>query len=416
MDDNKLRFGVGVLVIAAIGLGIILTFLFGAFPTVLNREYELLVEFPSAEGVSTNKPVLRDGVRIGRVTEITLLEKEGVLLRLGMDDNRKLSHEYIPRIGTGSVITGDATLEFVRADEPQLAVIFPTPEDQQLISQQFTDGEYVRYGYKATDPFSMLFDMEGDLLGTMESIRRAADSLQQAGQGFNTMVQNIEQRIGGTDEKFGMVTDEAVAALEEFQGAMRDARSLLGDPEMQADLKRAVDELPKVLDEAQATLQSFERAGNQFEKVGTEAESTVKNVNEAVDIVRGAAKNAEKTFASAEKTVQNLEQFTEPLGERGEELVAQVLQTLRSVDGALTEVRTFSAALNNNDGTLRRLLEDDEIYYSIRRVIANVEQASAKIRPIMDDVRIFTDKIARDPREIGLRGAITRRPSGMGLK
>ncbi len=173
MDDNKLRFGVGVLVIAAIGLGIILTFLFGAFPTVLNREYELLVEFPSAEGVSTNTPVLRDGVRIGRVTDITLLEKEGVLLRLGMDDNRKLSHEYIPRIGTGSVITGDATLEFVRADEQQLAVIFPTPEDRQLISQQFTDGEYVRYGYKATDPFSMLFDMEGDLLGTMESIRRA---------------------------------------------------------------------------------------------------------------------------------------------------------------------------------------------------------------------------------------------------
>ena len=149
MDDNKLRFGVGVLVIAAIGLGIILTFLFGAFPTVLNREYELLVEFPSAEGVSTNTPVLRDGVRIGRVTDITLLEKEGVLLRLGMDDNRKLSHEYIPRIGTGSVITGDATLEFVRADEQQLAVIFPTPADRQLISQQFTDGEYVRYGLQS---------------------------------------------------------------------------------------------------------------------------------------------------------------------------------------------------------------------------------------------------------------------------
>ena len=50
MDENKLRFGVGVLVIAAIGIGIILAFLFGAFPTVLNREYTLLVEFPSAEG------------------------------------------------------------------------------------------------------------------------------------------------------------------------------------------------------------------------------------------------------------------------------------------------------------------------------------------------------------------------------
>ena len=31
MDENRLRFGVGVLVISAIGIGIILTFLFGAF-------------------------------------------------------------------------------------------------------------------------------------------------------------------------------------------------------------------------------------------------------------------------------------------------------------------------------------------------------------------------------------------------
>ncbi len=112
MDDNKLRFGVGVLVIAAIGLGIILTFLFGAFPTVLSREYELLVEFPSAEGVSTNTPVLRDGVRIGRVTEITLMEKEGVLLQTGDGprSQKRYQHEYIPHIGIGSVITGDATV------------------------------------------------------------------------------------------------------------------------------------------------------------------------------------------------------------------------------------------------------------------------------------------------------------------
>ena len=34
MDENKLRFGVGVLVISAIGIGIILVFLFGEFFSV----------------------------------------------------------------------------------------------------------------------------------------------------------------------------------------------------------------------------------------------------------------------------------------------------------------------------------------------------------------------------------------------
>ena len=54
MDENRLRFGVGVLVISAIGIGIILTFLFGAFPSVLQRDYSLSVVFDSAEGIGAN--------------------------------------------------------------------------------------------------------------------------------------------------------------------------------------------------------------------------------------------------------------------------------------------------------------------------------------------------------------------------
>ena len=76
MDDNKLRFGVGVLVIAAIGIGIILTFLFGAFPSVLTSEYTLLVAFPSADGIATNTPVLFRGVEVGRVVDVDLRDAE----------------------------------------------------------------------------------------------------------------------------------------------------------------------------------------------------------------------------------------------------------------------------------------------------------------------------------------------------
>ena len=111
-----------------------------------------------------------------------------------------------------------------------------------------------------------------------------------------------------------------------------------------------------------------------------------------------------------------MEQFSEPLAERGDELVAQLLRTLGNADNALGEIRTFTAALNNNNGSLKRLLEDEELYWQVRRLMTNVEQASARIRPILDDVRIFSDKIARDPRQVGVRGAITKTPNGMGLK
>ena len=85
MDDTKLRFGVGVLVLSAVGVGVILTFLFGAFPAVLARNYVLNIVMESAAGVSQNTPVLRDGVRIGRVTKIELKPEGGVLLMLAID-------------------------------------------------------------------------------------------------------------------------------------------------------------------------------------------------------------------------------------------------------------------------------------------------------------------------------------------
>lgn len=416
MDDNKLRFGVGVLVIAAIGLGVILTFLFGAFPTVLSREYELLVKFPSAEGVSTNTPVLRDGVRIGRVADITLEEKEGVLLRLAMDQGRQITHEYIPRIGTGSVITGDAKLEFVRADAQQLLSIFTNPEDRELIKQPFTAGEFIDYGQKAQDPFNALFEMQSELQTTMQAIRRAGDSIEQAGSGFAGMVQNVQGVVNTSDQRFERVANQAVDALEEFQGAMRSVNELLSDPEMNANLDDAIERLPQVLQEAQTAFDSFEKAGNQFEKVGQRAENTMGNVDEAIAGIGDAAKSAGKTFDGAQRTIENLEKFSEPLGARGDEIVGQLLTTMRNADSALAEIRTFSNALNNNNGSLKRLLEDEDLYWQIRRITANVEEATARIRPIVDDVRIFTDKIARDPRQLGVRGALTKRPNGMGVK
>ncbi|MEM1069614.1 MAG: mammalian cell entry protein, partial [Planctomycetota bacterium] len=123
-----------------------------------------------------------------------------------------------------------------------------------------------------------------------------------------------------------------------------------------------------------------------------------------------------KVGVVAEDAVSNIQQITEPLANHSDVFVESVMRTLTRVEGTLAEAEEFSRALNNNEGTLRRLLEDDELYWQVRRTVDNVEQATARIRPILDDVRIFTDKIARDPRELGVRGAISRRPSGAGIK
>ncbi len=403
MDENRLKFGVGVLVISAIGIGIILTFLFGAFPSVLNRDYTLSVVFPSAEGIGANSPVVRDGVRIGRVSDIKLRDEGGVLVTLAMDSTKTLTHNFVPRIGSGNFVTGDSTLEFVAASPSELDAIFP--DDREIIPTPYSDGEFLDYGTKSQS----LFEMQNDLKQTFDAIRRAGDSIVLAGDSVNQLAMEVRDVVGGADSKVDELAEEAVKTLEEFQGAIRDVRAITGNPELRNNLERSLAELPEVLADAKAafdsthkTFEKFEQVGEQFERVGVAAEDTVRSTQEAVE--------------SAQQTISNLEQFTEPLAERGDELVAQAMKSLVSFDTALIEVEAFVKSLNNSDGSLKRFLEDDEIYFQVRRTIENVEQASAKIRPILDDVRIFSDKIARDPRELGVRGALGKRPSGTGYK
>ncbi len=396
MDENKLRFGVGVLVISAIGIGIILVFLFGAFPSVLQREYNLSIVFPSAEGISPNTPVLRDGVKIGRVSAIDLRDEGGVLVTLSMDSHQTLTHNYLPRISSGNFVTGDAKLEFVRATPETLTAVFA--DDMQIIAKPYSDGEFLDYGSKAES----ILEMQDDLQDTFEAIRNAGESIALAGQNVNQLAIEVREVIGGADSKVDDLADQAVRTLEEFQGVMQDVRAIVGDPQLRDDLQESLARLPDLLQDAQAALQStrktfetFDRVGAQFERVGVSAEQTVK---------------------SAQATVNNLEQFTDPLANHGDQLVAQVLSTLISAEAALDQVGQFGTSLNNSDGTLKRLLEDDEMYLKIRRSVENIEEATARVRPILDDVRIFSDKIARDPRELGVRGAISKRPSGAGYK
>lgn len=424
MDENKLRFGVGVLVISAIGIGIILTFLFGAFPTVLHRDYTLDIVFPSAQGIHAHSAVVRDGVKIGRVDDIKLLNKGGVLVSISLDAEQELTHRYVPRIGSGSFVTGDADLEFIRASDRQLAKIFKSNPD--LIDQPYTDGEFFPHGDKA----SSLFEMQGDIVSALGAIRAAGDSISTAGENVNSLAMEVRGVIGGTDKRIDDLADEAVAALEEFQGAIRDVRKIVGDPQLNDNVQRTVAKLPELLTQAgsalqstQDTFESFEKVGVRFEKVGVAAEETVVQARGAIDdsrqaigSIQKAAAGADRTIENVERTFANLAEFTEPLADNGDQFVGEVLRTLDQLQSSLAQVEQFGKTLNNSDGTVKRLLEDDEIYYQIRRTVENIEMASARIRPILDDVRTFSDKIARDPRQLGVRGAITKRPNNTGFK
>lgn len=417
MDDRKLRFGVGVLVLSAIAVAVILTFLFGAFPTALARTYTLIVDIDSAAGISVNTPVLRDGVRIGRVSRIQLRPEGGVRLTLVIDADRKLTRAYIPKIGSSSLVTGDAKLEFQKdlalalenldGQAPEGQTPVPPnqrwdPPEEELLNTFYNDGDYILSSYTPDDPLAAIANLENDVRETLLSVQRAGHALEDAGNSVTELAGSVRGVVSDNETNLRDIVGKASRSLDQFEAAMSDIRSVVGDPELRARLVETLETLPKVLDEAELALASTKTTMQQFEQVGVAAEQTVGDVGE--------------TFRSLDRTVHNIERFTAPLGDRGEELIDQVLTSFANLDEALIQVNRFGDLINNSNGSLRRLIEDDEIYFQVKRTLGNVEHATMRIRPILDDVRIFTDKLARDPSQLGVRGALTGRPAGLGLK
>jgi hypothetical protein len=77
----------------------------------------------------------------------------------------------------------------------------------------------------------------------------------------------------------------------------------------------------------------------------------------------------------------------------------------------------LTGTVNNSQGTVQKLLADDQLYNSFVRTLENVELLTHRMQPIVEDARIFSDKLARDPSQlIGVRGVINGRGAGLGVK
>lgn len=418
MDENRLRFGVGVLVVASLGIAIILTFFFGAYPNLFTGHYTLRVQFPAAPGVGNETPVLKNGVRIGRVTDIRLLNpirdqgKDGVVIEMEIEDAYPLLGTEIPLVTSGSLITGASQIEFVNASEAQLLTIYDgaagsapngqlEPEEIALAENPLGQADtLITYGDVAKDPYevlTMIGGLEKDVRATLQTIQQAGMSVQAAGRSIDELAVQMQSFVGSQDGNGGMqqLSRRADQVMQDFDLAVRDFRRLFGDPELQQNFRSTIERMPKVLEKAEGTFATAERTLQGFEGIG---------------------ESAKRTVEAAERTATNIAEFTDPLRENGQELMALLQQTLTDLDRTIVEIGDFSERLNSGSGTLGLLMEDDELYWQVKRIVDNVEGVTVKVGPIVDDIRVLSDKLARDPRQLGVKGALDRRPSGLGLK
>ncbi len=373
MDERVLRFRVGVVVVAAALITIILITLLGAWPSPFKPRYTLHIVFPEAPGVTIDTPVRKSGIQIGRVSDVELKEAGDVVLTLKIDARFPIRANELCRITTGSLVTGDSILEFARSDNPALG------------TDILTDGEYLTNGSLESNPFQVLANMQGEIASALESIEGAGNEVTTLARSMNTLV-------GSKENELASIVDKTAESLDSFNKAMLAIDDVLGDKQLKGRLQDSLDQVPDLLTQFKSTLADFQNTLTKFNGVA----------------------------ARADRNLANIENLTAPLGERGEEIAQNLSDSIENVSELLGNVAELSQALKNREGTIGQLINNPELYDRLNRTLAEVEQAVRKIQPILNDARVITDKISRDPAQLGGRGIIDglrdRKPPGMGQK
>lgn len=371
MDDRAAEFRVGVVLVASVIVAGILMWYFGEFGGVVNKQYSIYVRFDEAPGVTVDTPVRKSGILIGRVTQVDLIKEGGVLVTARVDSSRTIARNEICKITTGTIL-GDAELEFVRG------------EGQVPVTDIYNDGDYMD-GVVGQNPLNalgsfmdVLTGMEGEIKDALTSIKGAGEDVGQAANSLNGLLSSNQDRITN-------ILIKAENSMDRFDFAMSSIEEFVRDDELKSKVMTAFDQVPQLLTDARDLMATLKSAA-----------------------------------ARLDKNLDNIEGFTEPLGQAGQQLFARgetvmerVDNSLKQIDELTAELVTFSQSLNSSESTIGQLTRSRELYDRINRTAANIEEVSAQLRPIVNDARVFTDKIARNPGRLGLQGALQRQQSGL---
>ena len=394
MDENRLKFQVGIFVVIAM---LILAILIVLNSEGLGSQYTVFIKPTSAPGVTAGTPIRKNGILIGRVKSVTS-EDDHVRLELGINEKERIFSNEVCSIGAESIL-GDAVVEFL-----------PLPASQrgEPIRENHVMGK-VALKRNPLEFVDMFADLKPELSETLAVVRTAGSAVNDAGAGISELTNTFQSAFNSDDSDikellrdFRTMSQKAQVSLDNFNRIFENVNNVVGDPKLKGQIRDTLAELPKIFQEVRVTVADTRKA-----------------INEFGNIPQGVNSNLE-----------NLESFTGALKEDGPEIIAQVKASLENADKFLENIQGFTKSfenLQNSQGTIGKLLNDTEIYDVVLRTVEEAKamvsdlrrtssKVSTKVEPLLNDLRIAADAVARDPGVLGVRGALDRRPGKTGYK
>ncbi|MFO1023019.1 MAG: MlaD family protein [Planctomycetales bacterium] len=346
MNEGRLQFRVGLFVIVAMALGIGVIFRLGEARWLWNKTYRVTVIFDEAPGVFAGTPVRKNGVTIGHVRKLDFdTDKGGVAVQMDISERHQLRKDSAPRLSLS--ILGDASIEFISGKSKE--VLKPGSEVA---------------GESSADPMKMVARLDAKVNRTLESFATTS-------QEFGKVAKNINALLETNSGNLEQLVENAAVSLQEFTKVMRVTSKLIADPKNQQSIQATLASLPELVQDTRKTIVA----------------------------VRSAVQKADQALA-------NVSAATAPLAERSESITQKLDRGLGSLDVLLVEMSQFARYLSSENGTLKLLASDPELYRNLSKSAGMMETLMRQLELILGDARVTSDKIARHPELLGLGGAI----------
>lgn len=353
MTERQLQFRVGLFVIASCAAAGFMVFQFGSMKSLWEKRYSVAIRFDTAPNVYPATPVRRNGITIGKVTDVVLDDQHGgVIVLVEIKQDVRLRDDAEPRLVRS--LLGDASIEFSGGKS----------------NRYLQQGATLR-GEPPADPMEMFTRLEEKTSVSLETFNATAREWQRVGRNINSLTETNRGNLDTIIERTAVALDQFNATMKKADAALVHTSNIVGDPENQANLKKTLAELPTLVKETKDTI--------------------------------GAVRLA---VGKADQTLGNLKNVTEPLAEKSTSIVTKLDNTLGHLESASRDFNEFSAIALRDDGTLRQFASDPELYRNLNKSAESLSLLLQNLQPIIADAQILADKLARHPELLGVGGAM----------
>ena len=387
MNSQSIKIRIGIVCVGFLIATVTLVMLFGGgkMPRVFSSDYEIFVLLQQAPMLSENSSVYKNGVSIGRVTRVQLVDDDRMVeITARINGNIKLYTNEDCHLSLNFL--GQSTLNF-------------TPKADQPLGEVLLANSTI-HGVTPIDLMRVANTLQNDASKVMLSVADVAEEMKVSLGVLNKIIGTPEE-VAEKQQKLEEMVERAATTMTLINSVLKNVDQLISDKDIVQGIKASSTQLPGVIEEGKKLMAKF---------------------NEMSDQIAPLIKNVEGTIGKVDKNLDNISQFTEALGDNGPQIAEALAVAAKEFERSLSQLSEFARSLNNPDGSVGQLLNDPEFFQSLNstiknadQTIKNIERITVQLQPILKDVNVFSDKIARKPSLLGLQGVLDRSPPTKGI-